>query len=422
MKLNEDQQNAIAEMQDFILSSDEQFFLLEGPAGTGKTTCVKELIRLITGKIVFTAPTNKAVRVLRDTLRTPEYDPICCTIYSLLGLRMEPNGEIKLLSNPEPDSVDLSGYKLVVVDEGYMLNSQVWRYIRHAADSGIKFIFMGDACQLPPVGEPVSLTAKIENKAQLTKIERFDNQLLKLSSYLRECQEPPITKAVRIKDDHDEEGGVVKVSQSEFYRMIADYAGQGLFSQPGYCKALAWRNQTVNIMNSLIRRKIFESQATWLVGERVVIAKPVTGFDGEKLCSTDDEGTVTAVLVSPHPVYNGIVCYHLYVTLDGSNKQVLIYSVHETSFMAFSERKNLLSQKAKVATNRRKAWEEFWAFVDSFADVRYGYAITVHRSQGSTYDEVFVDSNDILTNREPRERLQCLYVAATRARKRAIIC
>lgn len=422
MKLNEDQLNAIAEMQDFATSSEEQFFLLLGPAGTGKTTCVKNLIGLVTGKVVFTAPTNKAVRVLRDTLRTPEYEPICCTIYSLLGLRMEASGEVKLLSNPDPDSVDLSAYKLVVVDEAYMLNSQVWKYVQHAADSGIKFIFMGDAYQLPPVGEDVSRTAKVELRAELRKIERFDNQLLRLSSYLRECQEDPITKAVKIKDDHDEDGGVVKVSQSEFYKRIADYAAQGLFSQPGYCKALAWRNQTVNIMNSMIRRKIFEAQATWLVGDRIVVARPVNDLDGEKIASTDDEGTITMVLTAPHPVFKEVTCYHIYATMDGSNKQVLLYVTHETSYGTFSERKNSLSQKAKTASSRKRAWEDYWTFVDAFADVRYGYAITVHRSQGSTYEEVFVDSTDILINKSPKERLQCLYVAATRARKRVIVC
>jgi len=49
--------------------------------------------------------------------------------------------------------------------------------------------------------------------------------------------------------------------------------------------------------------------------------------------------------------------------------------------------------------------------------VKYAYAITAHRAQGSTYDTVYVDYQDILMNRERYEAFQCLYVASSRPRK-----
>jgi superfamily I DNA/RNA helicase len=66
---------------------------------------------------------------------------------------------------------------------------------------------------------------------------------------------------------------------------------------------------------------------------------------------------------------------------------------------------------------------EFWKFyyeeiIDKFADITYGYSMTVHKSQGSTYERVFVDMEDIIKrNPKERESFQCLYTAITRASK-----
>jgi len=62
-------------------------------------------------------------------------------------------------------------------------------------------------------------------------------------------------------------------------------------------------------------------------------------------------------------------------------------------------------------------WEfYYYFFIDQFAQISYGYAITTHRSQGSTYKNVFVDLNDIIKNNiYKKEGFQCLYTAVTRA-------
>jgi ATP-dependent exoDNAse (exonuclease V) alpha subunit len=62
-------------------------------------------------------------------------------------------------------------------------------------------------------------------------------------------------------------------------------------------------------------------------------------------------------------------------------------------------------------------WEFYYYFlIDQFAQISYGYAITTHRSQGSTYKNVFVDLNDIIKNNiYKKEGFQCLYTAVTRA-------
>ena len=51
----------------------------------------------------------------------------------------------------------------------------------------------------------------------------------------------------------------------------------------------------------------------------------------------------------------------------------------------------------------------------SYLDVDYGYALTVHKSQGSTYEDVYVEYNNILSNRKEIEKLKLLYTAITRS-------
>ena len=52
--------------------------------------------------------------------------------------------------------------------------------------------------------------------------------------------------------------------------------------------------------------------------------------------------------------------------------------------------------------------------VDLFAKLNYGYCITVHKSQGSTFENVYIDMGDIFKNKREEETMKCLYTAITR--------
>jgi len=64
-----------------------------------------------------------------------------------------------------------------------------------------------------------------------------------------------------------------------------------------------------------------------------------------------------------------------------------------------------------------RLWDFYYfQFVDQFADIIYGYAITTHKSQGSTYKNVYVEMSDIISNNpNDKNSHQCLYTAVTRA-------
>jgi len=79
---------------------------------------------------------------------------------------------------------------------------------------------------------------------------------------------------------------------------------------------------------------------------------------------------------------------------------------------------NTLSMYPPLSDKRRRAaWVTFFEFKDeSFSDLRPVHASTVHRSQGSTYEKVFVDLTDIGRSTRRDVLLRLLYVALTRSR------
>jgi exodeoxyribonuclease V len=415
-KLNDEQALALQAMLEFI-KGPELFFLLEGYAGTGKTFTLKEFLRQFKGRVIFTAPTNKATRVLRDTLRTETYNPECKTIYSLLGLQMAPNGEVKELVAPE-EPIDLTQYKVVVVDEGSMVGTTLWPHIESTAkDFNLKFLFLADFAQLPPVGEKLSPCKKITQGFYLTQVMRYDNQILSFVTGIRNKMSHP-APSIGIVSDNAGDEGVWAVGKTEFMSRILEAAEAGDFSRVNGTKALAWRNVTVDELNRAVRQRIFPLvRDRFVPDDRVILTEPAKNLEEEIIGLTDDEGKIDSVTVTRHPLFPQYKVWSMSVTTD-DNKKIRLNALHEDSIADFQGDLNSLSIRAKAD---KRIWKEFWKLRESMHSVRHAYAITVHRSQGSTYETVFVDYRDILLNRDRGEAFQCLYVACTRPKKRLIL-
>src|SRR3974390_204856 len=182
---NPEQQAAIDQILQFIADPDpgHNFFILSGGAGTGKTFCMSSVQSALRGSrtsLAFTAPTNKAAKVLKGVVGHAK------TIYSLLGLRIDTSGELKQIVAGE--YTDLSDVDVIVLDEASLVNKHlIPQLTEHVNDGRLKIIFMGDNAQPPPVGEVSSpiWTEKNVPLAQLLKVERHDNQILKLVTHLR---------------------------------------------------------------------------------------------------------------------------------------------------------------------------------------------------------------------------------------------
>lgn len=406
IQLTAEQSMAIDKLATFLADPNpkDNFFVLSGFAGTGKTFCMREVVARMGGskaKFAFTAPTNKAAKVLKRVVGE------ATTIYSLLGLRIDKSGELKKLVGSTPP--DLSDIEAIFLDEGGMVNSNLFTILR-AQD--VKVVFMGDPAQLPPVGEPASpIWAKCGIGASLSTVMRHDNQILSLCTRIRDTMNS-IAPSIAITSDNDGNEGVWKQSKRDFKQSIYDAVCRGDFADGSKSKVIAWRNVRVQEYNDLIRNALWgaESQhSKYMVGERIVAAEPCMRGE-DVLMTTDEEAIVESVVPCKHPMEPKYQALELKCRTE-YNRTVRLLVLHPDSQADFDRDSQNLAHQAK---GDGKLWKKFWEHKALFHDIRYAYALTAHRSQGSTYENVWVDYQDILVNRNRKEAFQCLYVACSR--------
>lgn len=413
--LNEDQQVAVDSLLAFIESplSDWQY-TFSGFAGTGKTFCMREVVRRCSDSAIrfaFTAPTNKAAKVLKQVTGSAS------TIYSLLGLRIDKSGELKQLVAGK--KTDLSDVDVIFIDEASMVNSNLYRILEGECQRfETRVVFMGDPAQLPPVGEPESPIWRGNVASTLRRVMRHDNQILTLVTDIRN-QLQSMVPSINLKSDHANDEGVFKLTKEDFKRRIFSAAANGDFADGVHSKVIAWRNVRVAEYNNLVRFAIFGTDAQpgyYLPGDRIVAAGPCERGD-EFLMATDDEGIVEGVATCQHPLEPKYKAIELKVRTE-QNNLVRLLVIHPESVQQFQ---NDLETIAHDARANSKLWKKYWNHKEIFHDIKYGYALTAHRAQGSTYTNSFVDYQDILYNRNRKEAFQCLYVACSRPTTRLFL-
>jgi exodeoxyribonuclease-5 len=394
--------------------SDQPYFLLKGFAGTGKTFLITELAK--TGgfkpsEICFTAPTNKAVKVLRNYLDGQGLQNCeARTIYSLLGLSLQNNGEVKEIVKPK-EPLNLSQYKVIIVDEGSMVN----RFLLSAIDEAflrwkIPFVFMGDPAQLPPVGEKTSPIWQISNSYALTKVLRYGDSMLELATSIRNIVDHPFPSIKIITNPP-----VYKVTRAEWFSSVDDNLDLIL---EGSAKILTWRNIKVDQYNAYVRKKLFGGPTAkidfWLPTDKLVATSQVKDLEDNVILQTGEEAEVLEVVLGLHPKHPEFEIFNILARLETGSVRTVRALTPAGTFL-HNNKLNELSTEAK--SGKRYKWGEFWRLKEAFAEIRHSYALTGHGSQGSSYSKSFVDLEDILLNRERGEAFRNLYVTCTRQRE-----
>lgn len=449
------QQKAIELVSDFITSPSpgkfrqgKRYFLLAGSAGTGKTSLLMEVQSKLSKQaqqtIRWTAPTNKAAKVLSSKIGK------AMTIYKLLSISLNKNGEIKTLKKGDTDH--LNGVRVIFVDEASMISGQLADFISQTAIRyDLKVIFLGDNAQLPPVGETESKVWQWEypegQRITLTEVVRHGGEILEFAKGVREQTDsflPSISYKGLPKVESFEEYkekqlfGVLHLPKKDIWiGTIAQAAYDGHFdstlSPEASTKVISWRNVNVDNYNFVVRQVLYGERAKhepFLVGDKIVATSPVIdGKTTEILMTTDSEGIILEVEEVPLPSRTIYMSYKLTIELDsrGADEEVedsegrpviIAYAIHKSSKKQFDSDLTKLADscKAKLAL-----WKVYWENVELVSYFKHSYALTAHRSQGSSYRRVWVDATDILSNRNRKEAFQCLYVASTRAKEALII-
>lgn len=400
LELTQSQQKALTKLWQFVHYS-EHFFLLAGYAGTGKSTIVfaviKELVRL--GKrIVITAPTNKAVEVVRSIAIKHGLSVDCFTIHQLMGLSVVDKRGKRSLEQTSPSKLYL--YDLVFLDECSMVGKELWDSItsqfldRNLLLSNRKLILMGDPAQLYPVGEGLSPTFKVQQKIVMKEVVRQtgDSPLLDFVTVTRTAIKSK-SQIFRPKScfDSDKASGAFKVNRKTLVTYALKQIEANFDRDPNCFRILCYTNKQVNYYNQIIRQEIYgQDSPKYVVGERLIAKKAIFNPEGKTIViSTSTEFTVLNAIETKYFNYKA---YRIKVSDDKSIKQ--IYVLHESEQKRFQ---NDLEDKLKLAKKKPFFWHRYYQSRDKiFAEVDNCYALTVHNSQGSTFSEGAIDSKDLL--------------------------
>jgi hypothetical protein len=439
-QLTEQQRQALDAMWTFLQPAvTAALLLLVGFAGTGKSTIVFQLVKVLVSqgkRVVLTAPTNKAVGVLqRMALENGVTGVDFFTIHQLLGLGMVSRGNEKVLAPTGTSYIGL--FDVVFIDECSMIGEQLWHWIEEASKRTstwhpLKMILMGDPAQLNPVNEGRSPAFNITNKAVLTQVVRqgTDSPLLEFITACRYAvtkSKAPFEPFAKYLPDKSNGSLLVK------RRSLLKYAFKkisGEFTQNPDCfRILSWTNAQVDYYNQQIRNHLYGKATTrFIPGERLITRDPVLAPDGKTIIlSTSTEFTVQEF---SEDRYSNYKAWRLKVaTDDGVSRQ--IYALHEDEQKRFDvEARRLMA----IAKRNPFLWRDYYHHLEQFANVRNCFAITVHNSQGSTFLECGVDGQDLSKRLNPergdtakdllakvREHNRLWYVGASRARCRVLV-
>jgi len=410
--------------------------LLEGYAGTGKTFLLAEIIDYLEQntqhRALITAPTHKAVKVLRHFV--PGVDAM--TTHAALALTEYIDGHgnqtFKRQGNKPVPAIE---YQFVVVDEASMLADDLFMELVPFVEMGIKVLFVGDPMQIPPVNQKDSMPMNKDVRkdynisvVSLKEIIRQEegNPIIETSFKIRKAILRPSPIVIR-ENGLTLQGEVRFVRRADESLLIEEilplYASEEFSKDPDTIKVIAWTNKTVNRFNDIIRAHLFgENLPKVIEGDKLIADAPVME-DKRILIHTNEEMDVVEVNINEMSLGSTWIMkyYHCRVRLQrtsGIYNEVMIRIVHEESedlYDTIIGKLRVLAKSHKQGGyEARSAWMDYFGFIEEWHRVKYNYAITAHKSQGSTYKQVVVLEYDMEHNRKTFEKNRILYTACTR--------
>lgn len=445
--LGEDQINAINSLQKFLGSTDVAISLC-GFAGTGKTLITKILIDYLeanTIPYVLCAPTHVAKLVLEQATERQGV-----TLHKLLALT--PNIEILELDFRELQfyvgnkSTLFPSRGVVICDEASMINDDLFDLL---VDKAIMFqsklIFSGDVKQLKPVNALThSKVFSLPNTINLTKIYRqsTESALVEVLPILRNNIIPRFTTQIGT------EGSVVCFDDiQEFVKAAVPIFRKAIkTSNILETKILAYTNKRVDAFNQKFKEILFSKEVEYSKFEFL------TCYENLEFNYMPFSNSMDYIIIGD-PIQTDIQIPNfmsmpgwkllLYDSANEISAEILMLSkiCSPDYFLALAElientRLEAIQLKNVDRKGSNKLWNKYYSIINSFTSpidlfvgnrvIRkksfdYGYATTVHKSQGKTLNNVFIDMKNILLCRDEEELRQLQYVAISRTKNNVYI-
>lgn len=414
--LNQGQQGAADAFMEFLFT-DEQEFIISGAAGVGKTYLMnyivdetmpryEEMCGLLGEKakfdsVVMTATTNKAAEVLSKSIGRPAQ-----TVHSFFNLTVKDDYKTGKSIISRTKMWKPHHNKIIFVDECSMVDSTLWGEIQ-AGTVNCKIVYVGDRHQLAPVQEDLSPVYKHKTAmAELTQPVRNSGQpaLMAVCNQLRQTVDGGQFMPIRPVP------GVIDHVQGNQMQAEIFTAFQ---NQTHAARILAYTNKRVIEYNDHIRT-IRQLPNSYQVGEFLVAASVIHTRNGNIPVEAEIEVLRNSgpdkLLIDPdHDVWLDIEHIDIKDSFGDEYRDIPVMTNREHF-------EQLIKYYASI-----RDWGRYFALKNEIADLRPRDAATVHKSQGSTYDTVFIDLGNISTCHQPKMAARMLYVAFSRARNRIVL-
>lgn len=375
-----------------------------GYAGTGKTTLMTEVARNIrrnkdlgrrgASRIAFCAFAGKAAFVLENKLEENGALTAVDYVGTIHGLLYTPyykrkNGKKILAGWSKKDELDVD---LIIVDEGSMVSKDLWEDL---ISYGILIIVTGDHGQLPPVGPKFDLLKNADFQLKEIQRQALDSPIIQLSidirryGYIRDC----IFNEHVFKLDWNNQN-----TKNLYDKIDWEKEDKNIIQLCGF-------NKTRVGLNNRIREKLGYTLPNPYPSERVMCLK-----------NNHDSGIKNGQLGSLLWVYNaGDDLYDLTMRMDGFGDDLHSSLAIRSSFGKDNYNDEMEIDFKKTYAKELKSYDQ--KDIDMFD---FGYATTVHKSQGSEWNKVvlFEQRNQY---QDDTEYARWLYTAATRAKEKLFV-
>lgn len=459
---NKEQQSAIINAVLFLKTNTDptQYYVIEGKAGTGKTTIAKEILKEFEDEQIYVAAvSHKAKGVIKSSFGDDTRGKKFFSIAGLLGMKgindnntqttkFQVGLKVPLLDNPPA---------LLIIDEASMITEDVLKKIidiNSSLSRPFQMLFLGDIGQIQPIRDEQSefyrthkdlLNKKSDifnskHKSKLiTRVRQGEaNPILPYADYFWENSQkenPELNPTQHIvRNNQITDKGSLLFSNSEgevlnsVIKAVKNAVEKGLTN---HVKIVTYHVNEKTELNQKIHEALFGKDSDYSKGDMLILNSPYDLPDVNatmensseiQIKSIQDEDTDEFGVNTLYLETNGTA----YTRTGNEQKDCVIQVVSRNDIGLYNQKLQELASYAKRQTNRalkKQAWSDFWEYKGRYADVDFGYAITAHKSQGSTYDIVVVDENDIMgtTATSNQEKSELIYTALTRPRKTAIV-